>query len=900
MSNNIIHKTLKNGLEVYLHPTDFAPVVSLQILVKVGSIDEEDTEGGMAHVLEHMLFKGTKKFPEIGKIAYMVEAAGGDINAYTTVDHTNYYLTAPSDFTLKGTEILLDVVQNSLLDPIELKKELEVVIEEIRRSRDNPNALISHSLFSQVFKHTRMERPVIGYQEIVEQFERDKIMEFYKKWYVPNNMIFIAAGDFNPEELLYELERLCVNFSQHSLPKRVRLSSREIEKLLKDKTQEIKIIAGDWQEARLQFAVPAPALDDPDMPTWDVLSAILGENDSSRLVHTVRNELGLVTSIDASCYTPKYPFGIFSLGFYGPAQNTIAALKECIKAIVALANLKPTQSELLRVSNALKASKIYDQESVDGLTRNASLQLLTTQKMEFEKLYFKKIAAVTGEDVQNTAKQILKKIHDGAFGVSCAIAKNLQNIFSESDLFDVIKKSTEVFYSSKDDVSNISKTIMTSDFNKNIKQIQIQLPQNKKLKINFRQSTRLPLTSSMLVFRGGLISEDPKNNGIAGLTANMLTRGTQKQNYKNFVEELEDHAASISAFAGRDLFGLRFDSLSEQSPRILQMMLDCLFKPDFASTEWGRLKKESLEILVAQKDSPSTQLSRIIQPLLYPDHPYSRLSNGTEETVANIHLDHIKKFWKNLFAANEYILSIAGDFPLDTFVQILETEFTNFFSDDKFIATLAPSAQHARCPTKTDKRLAFFELNREQCHIMLGFRGFDIKNEKRTALEIAANILAGQGGRLFLDLRDQQSLAYSLSASQSPHYYGGSFITYIACATHKVRESFEGLKKHIETLACTPPSQDEVNRARQSLIGGRCIETQHVNYQASQLAMSDAYELGFDYFLKFEERVNKITPEDVSNVLHECLKNHPPVFSAVGSRDIWFPDDEEQLQWTLK
>lgn len=896
--SNIIHKILPNGMEVYLHPTNFAPVVSLQVLVKVGSIDEEDDEGGMAHVLEHMLFKGTQKFSQIGQVASMVEAAGGDINAYTTLDHTNYYLTAPSSFTQKGTEILLDVVQNSLLDPIELKKELEVVIEEIKRGRDNPNSIVSYSLFSQAFKGTRLERPVIGYQKIVEAFKRNKIMQFYKKWYAPNNMIFIAAGDFDAHTLLDYIQNFSSNFAFQELPMRVRLNKTEIEKCIQNKKTTIEIMAGDWQEARAQFAVMAPALEHPDMPVWDVLSSILGENDSSRLVRTVRNELGLVTGIDASCYTPKYPFGIFSIGFYGPAKHTLATLQAIISEIEAIAEVKPTQAEILRVTNALKASRIYDQESVDGLTRNASLQLLTPQKMEFEKEYLHSVSTVTGEEIQKVAKIILKQIEDGSVSLACAIDKNSKHTFSKKDLLKAIKVPTHIFEKSIEHSKKIAKSTITSSLQEDVQQIQIKLPQNKTLKINFRKSNRLALTSGMIVFRGGLISEPEGRNGVGALTSTMLTHGTQRQTYHHFVDELEDYAASISAFSGREMFGLRFDSLSDQSLRVLQMMLDCLLRPEFSAPEWSRCKKETMETIVLQKDNPVAQLSRIVQPLLYPDHAYGYLSLGTEDSVSKIHLDDVKEFWQNLFHADEYIFSIAGDFALESIVRLLETELSVFFTENTFKPSKVPKIQQARLPKHKDTRSAFFELNREQCHLMLCFRGCDIKDERRTALEVAANILAGQGGRLFLDLRDQKSLAYSLNASQSPHEHGGAFTTYIACATHKVKESFEGLKKHLENLAKIPPTQEEVDRARQSLLGARSIESQHISYQASQLGMSDAYGLGFDHFLKFEKRLQKVKPKDVSNVLYDLLKNNPPILAAVGARGIWFPDNESILNWS--
>src|SRR5690606_16758090 len=162
---------------------------------------------------------------------------------------------------------------NSLLDAGELKKELEVVLEEIKRGRDSPNSLISYSLFSQAFKGTRMARPVIGYQEIVEKFEREKIIQFYKKWYVPNNMIFMAAGDFDANELANYIEKMCEEFDSKELPARVRCTASEIETLIQNKKSTVEILAGDWQEVRMQFAVSAPSLNHPDMPVWDMLSS---------------------------------------------------------------------------------------------------------------------------------------------------------------------------------------------------------------------------------------------------------------------------------------------------------------------------------------------------------------------------------------------------------------------------------------------------------------------------------------------------------------------------------------------------------------------------------------------------------------------------------------------------
>lgn len=913
--NQIIHKYLPNGMEVYLHPTNFAPIVSVQILVKAGSIDEDDgdiQEGGIAHVLEHMLFKGTKKFPNTGQIASTVEFEGGDINAYTTFDHTNYYLTAPATFALKGAELLLDVVQNSLLDAEELAKELEVIIEEIKRSRDNPNAVLSHNMFSIFYQGTKMARPVIGHQAVVEKFTREQVYHFYKKWYIPNNMIFIASGDFSSDEMWEHLVKLTQDFLPQSVPPRLRMP-------LPERTAHSQPTAilerGAWQEARVQIATLAPTLESHEMPMWDVFAAILGEADSSRLTRILRDELQLVTSIDSSCYTPKYPAGMLGIGYFGMAENALQAVKIIVQEIRRLAEVPPTQEELTRVLNTLKAQRIYSRESMDGISRCAGLSLQTPEKMEFENIYMHRVSKVTTEQIRQIAQKVMNQLEAGHFHVSVALGEKVIPDISEADFINAIRHTANVMhlnqaplefslqktnsptYSSDSWLQHYFKK--TSEINPEVKQIIIQLPFDKTLKINFRPSKRLPVVSGMLLLKGGLLYEPQDKNGVSGLMASMLTRGTHRQSYRKFIEELEDNASSISAFSSRDLFGMRFDAISENSLRTAQMLLDCFFRPEFSSTEWQRTHKETIEVIIAQKDSPSARISKVSQPLLFPDHPYAKAGIGTEESLAKVTREDTQEFWANLFHADEFIFSIAGDFDLRSFVNLIESEFKSFF-DSEYTPLKRQTPTVPQLPTTQQPRVGFDELQREQAHITLSFRSYPISDPRRTALELGANILAGQGGRLFLDLRDSKSLAYSVSASQAPNVFAGVFTTYIATAAHKAQEAIEGMKFHIEQLAKEPPSFEELKRAKSSVLGSQSIESQHHNYQASQLAMSDVYGLDFDNFLKFSNRVNAVTPEMISDVLNSLLRENPPIISIVGPKGTWVPEKNHPvLSWNI-
>ena len=202
----MLRTTLDNGLSVVLVEDHSAPVVALNVWVRTGSADEKPEQWGMAHVHEHMLFKGTER-RGVGEIAATVEGAGGNINAFTSYDMTVYHITMASQDAAVGVDVLSDAVLHSTFDAGELAKEEEVVIEEIRRSDDTPDSMISKTLFETAYTRHPYRREVIGTQESVRSFSRQGLLDFYHYWYVPNNMTFVAVGDFKSADVLAQIKQ---------------------------------------------------------------------------------------------------------------------------------------------------------------------------------------------------------------------------------------------------------------------------------------------------------------------------------------------------------------------------------------------------------------------------------------------------------------------------------------------------------------------------------------------------------------------------------------------------------------------------------------------------------------------------------------------------------------------
>src|SRR5437868_10851410 len=178
----------------------------MQVWVRVGSADELPDQSGLAHLHEHMLFKGTARRGP-GEIASSIEGAGGEINAWTSFDQTVYHVVVASQFLAQGMDVLADAITSAAFDPDELGREIEVVCEEIKRSLDSPTRKLSKDLFASSYTRHPYGRPVIGTEESVRSFTREGILRFYRRWYRPENCVVVTVGDVREAEILELAQR---------------------------------------------------------------------------------------------------------------------------------------------------------------------------------------------------------------------------------------------------------------------------------------------------------------------------------------------------------------------------------------------------------------------------------------------------------------------------------------------------------------------------------------------------------------------------------------------------------------------------------------------------------------------------------------------------------------------
>src|SRR5881409_1675990 len=346
---------LPNGLTVIVQEDHSAPVASVQAWCATGSIDEDQHLGaGLSHILEHMLFKGTKTRGK-NKIAQKIQDVGGYINAYTSFDRTVFWIDVPKDGVTTALDILADAMINSTLPPQEYQKEQEVIRREFAMGMDDPDRMAGLLLFATAYQRHPYRFPVIGELEIYNQLTQEQVMQYYKTRYVPNNLTFIVVGDVDAEKVRQQLAELFKPYPEKSL-KPVFIPGEPPQLCRREVHQEFPT-----ELTHLEFAWHIPEITNPDVPALDLLSTILGEGRSSRLYRRVREEAGLAFGISAFSYTPGDP-GLFGIDATLDPKKRDAAEQLALRIVDEIKHTGVTAEELA------KARKITLSHHLGALT----------------------------------------------------------------------------------------------------------------------------------------------------------------------------------------------------------------------------------------------------------------------------------------------------------------------------------------------------------------------------------------------------------------------------------------------------------------------------------------------------------------------------------------------------
>lgn len=820
-----------NGLTLHVAPGHPAPVVAVQAWVGVGSADEAAPQAGVAHVVEHMLFKGSSGYG-LGELTRAIEAGGGEINAWTAFDHTVYHAVLGRDHVDGAIDALGDALMAPRVDPAELAREREIILEEIRQGSDDPARSVAQSLFATAFVAHPYRRPVIGTADTVTRLGERELVEFFRSYYVADNLTLVVAGDVDPTRVRRSVER---RFRAMPAGRPTRCVAAEP----RQRAPRASCVHRDVSEAYLAVGFHVPAARHPDLAALDVAAILLGQSESARLPRLLRDEAQLATSAYANVHALRDP-GLLVLSATTRPRAAAATVGALADHAIELAD-GLTSEELDKARIAAETAFVRQLETAQGRARSLGWYATVAGDPQFGHVYLDRIRGVRTLDVATVMRRYLRP--DNASVAAILPARGARPVRTFERAAEArVKTSLEPAPAT---AAPVEKRVVLANG----------------MVLLVRRDPSVPVVAMRAVWRGGQRVEDATTAGASTLLARMITRGCGALDAAAVADRIDRLGGALGGVAGRNSVGLAAEWLARTWKPGLELLADCVLAPAFPQAELVRERQLLLEDQHVQGDSPAHVAFRTFSEALYGDHPYARDALGTPAAVEGLTRAGLQRFYRDRYPVSALTLAIVGDIEIDEVIARVKARFGR-------VRRARPVVPSVRTPTFDGKPAAAREvyryLDRAQAHLVVGYPGATVDAADRFALEVLVAILGGQSGRLFAELRERQALAYRVSAHSVEGVDPGFVAVYLSCAPDKLGAALAAVRGELERVRVEGVTVDEVERAQRRLIGSHQISMQRRAAVANALAYHGAYGLGWQRWAGYDDAIRAVRAEDVT------------------------------------
>lgn len=830
-------ETLPNGLQTLIKPDPQAPVVSVQVWVRTGSVHEEDwLGGGISHLLEHMLFNGTERRGS-NEISAEVQAIGGYINAYTSFDRTVYWIETPPEGFATTVDILGDMALHSTLPEDEFIKELDVIRREMAMGDDSPGQLCSKLLFRTAFQAHPCRFPVIGHREVFDQIKHDDLLAYYRRHYAPNNMFVVVTGPVKLKQARQLLGK-AFGFEPRRPQPPVLVPAEPTQS-----GQRVSHIEGQTQLTHLRLAWQAPSVTHADTNALDLLATILGSGRSSRLFRKIREELELVHSISAYLYTMA-DVGLFIIGAEVEPEKRAEA-ETAILEILREALAEPvSEAELSKALKTTLSECLGQLTTTRGIASDIGSSWLLTGNADFTRDYVASIQNETPASLQNAARRWL-----------------------HPDNATIVSLNPE---------GSLKKRGATSRKSKKSETERIVLDNG--LTLLVRPDSRLPLVTIHSAFRGGLLAETAKTSGMTRMFSRLLTRDTKTRSAAEVADLIESVGGDFSSFSGFNSFGLNAEVMAPDWKIGLEVVAKALTEPQFVDSTLERERQFQLASIRAELDRPMTIAGQRMREALFGKHAYRFPLLGVEESVNAIARSSLTRFQKqNVLAANG-VLTVYGDIDASAVRDAAEQLLGDLPGGERRFADLKPVN-----PIKRSKRIEESH-DKEQAIVLIAYPTEGIASDDTLPFELIDEACSDMSGGLYGKIREELGAAYMVGTSRILGIAGGAFYFYVATSPDQAAIVEAALRGEIARLAKNGLSDDEFARAKRAWHGNHINRLQSLAARARVNTLDELYDFGWDHCDQTPAKIDAITPKIVREVAERHFLDQPDVFVCLGGK----------------
>ncbi len=855
-SMNASHVTkvvLDNGMTVLVKETHSAPVVAINTWVNVGYFDEPDSLTGISHLLEHMFFKGTKK-RGVGQLRDETRNLGGYLNGGTIYEYTHYYTVLPQRFAEEGLELQSDALLNSVIDSAELEKEKKVVIQEVKRKLDNPDALAWERLMELSFKIHPLRRWRMGTQEQNASFTRKDLENHYQSYYRPDNIILSIVGDVKTDEILKAVGDHYGDFSRENTERK--LTPKEPQQ------KEFKYLQmkGDITQSYLKIGFHLPAKLDRDFFALDVLSHILGHGRSSRLSQALKEREKLVSSITSEAFGLK-DIGVFIIEAELEAKDLLAAETAIFKQVEKLKISDVSDFELTKAKNVIKFAYLSSVETAMGYAENlAFFESYGDFRLADE--YLENVEKVTKEDIRRVASSYLTL--EGASLLEYRPNRDFDEEITATTIKDTIGENLA---KGGEEEEGEELTVVESEQKKSDISLTEKEAEEEKLSCGATLITKenhfLPLASLGIYFKGGRVYETEDNCGITQLALRTSLKGTKSKSAFEISNLMEMLGGSIELEANVDYFGYQVKLLSHNLADGLDVISDVIGNPIFEQQELEKEKDILLAEIQRNKDSMRDYPVDLFYKAIFPHHPYGLNSLGEPEALNRLTRGEVLDWYNRFFGANNMLIVAVGDFDSEKLKEELNKRLGDFKKGE------IPAGKIIEVKRKDRESILVENRAKAQTAQALGFITCSYQYDDLYPLKVLQSVASGSGGRFFHELREKRSLAYTVYGHNDSWGKAGVFYAYIATSPEKENESKQGLLNEFSKFKTALVDDDELETAKRYITGMYQIYLQTNSALVKQYAKAELLGRGMEEVEEYTEKINQVTKEQIKEAANK-------------------------------
>ena len=842
----VARRRLSNGLTVLVRQDRSAPVAAIVTYVNAGYFDETDDVVGIAHVLEHMYFKGTPA-RGVGEIARQTKAVGGYLNAATIYDHTLYYAVVPSSGFEAALDIQADAYRNSLIDGGELSRELEVIIQEAKRKADNPAAVAIETLYELLHDRHRIRRWRIGREDGLRRLGREHLIGFYRNFYRPSTTTLVVVGDVPVESAFREIERLYGDLPAGD-PRHTPGANESA-----DPGFRYRELTGDVTQTQIALGWRAPGTLHPDAPALDMLATVLGTGRASRLYRAAR-ERKLVSGISAFHYTPR-DIGVFAIHAEAPPEQAARAIDAIWDQLRRVRAEGVGALEVERARRITQSRWVRRLEDMEGQA-NYLAEWEALGDWQLGERYFERLLTVTAPDIQRVAREFLREEQTGVLVYrpekGAAVASDGSALRTRLGTANppALENATVVI------PTPAPARLATPALDRVEAGVHVyRLDSGVPVLVTRRPGS--PLVYTGVFSLGGASSEREDIGGRTLLMARTALKGTQSRTAVQIAEAGEMLGGSVATAVGGDTVGWTISVPVQYAAAAIELLADVAQYPTF---EVGALETEraiALADLASLTDDMYRYPMRLATRAAFPGHPYGVPSLGSEASLRAHTRDDLQRWHREQLLHAPSVVAIVGDGEPDALAALAARQF-----GDLRHAEPAPLASPV-WPTRLVENVEHRE--KAQSALVLSWPAPTRTDPARFAVDILAGVASGLGGRLFEELRDKQSLCYTVNAFASERRAAGTFNTYIATSPEKEAVARAALLIELQKFREDLVSGEELHRAQTYALGTHAIRQQSGGAVLGEIV--DAWMLGtLSELEEYEARVRSVTARGIRDV----------------------------------